>query len=229
MIHRLSRAKPKPKPKLATRLPKAARSHHAILGGKEEKEAAIREGRDPKMIKARGGVKESTAFTAFCSMPESMQNAIDLHAFLTDSGYKSDPVRLQHWITAGKWKATAERTNQTALQLAEKFAAEFKAQALAPVVDVLQRIEMKGWIKIEESLSKFEVKDAYAFKALADVMLNMSKFRVVQEGGVSDRAGVDVRNMSDDDLMKEIDRLRDGLGVSDSVTDLPVEPEDEFA
>lgn len=167
-------------------------------------------------------------FALWCSMESAQRTKANLLKLLDDNYEHTVTERqLNGWMRKYDWvsRAEAEDKKVNAAVVAEINAT--KQEILIPMMAQLITAESLGWAKlvraIEETSQESLSADVRNLKAFADMVMSMSKMRIVQEGGVSDRVGHEVKNMSDEELLAELDRLSaevSGTAIQEDVYDL---------
>jgi hypothetical protein len=147
---------------------------------------------------------------------------------LLDERYEHDVTEydLKRWMSKSDWKLRAEEHDNKTLNAVAEAVSKEKQYIIKPMLEQMLSIESLGWAKmvraVEEMPQTLLSNDIKSFKGFADTVMNISKMRIVQEGGVSDRVGHEVRRMSDDELIAEMEKLSlelNGVVVQDDVED----------
>lgn len=167
-------------------------------------------------------------FSIWCSLPPEQRDGNTLikvvrERYLTETSDKD----ILYWMKQSDWKRRAEQFDETLHNQVANEVTEVKGAIIRPIMEQMVEIEAKGWAKlawaVENTNERVLSTDTKALGTFAKVLLDITKLRIVQEGGVSDRVGMEVKRLSDDELIAEIEALTgklEGTEVKDDAEDL---------
>lgn len=176
----------------------------------------------PKLIATATNV-----FSVWCSLEPGQRNKSYLLKALDEYYEHNVSMKdLNRWMAQTDWVKRAEDMDKKTMDALAEVIVEQKQLILRPMMEQMLTIESLGWAKlvraVEEMPQAMLSQDIRSFKGFADTVMNISKMRIVQEGGVSDRVSHEVRRLSDDELLAEMEKLSaelSGVAVRDDAED----------